>query len=541
MTTDLILTNGRFYTMNPQQPTATAVACRDGKIIAVGTDNYIKSLFGTGGEWIDLNGRCVTPGLVDAHVHFQNFAISRLRVNLDNAQSLAEVLDRIAAYARQLESDPHAQGNEKWLQGRGWSQEQWENRAFPSAAQLDQIISRTPVCLKHKSGHAAWVNTRALKIANITAATPDPPGGQIQRDAQGEPTGILFEDAMNLVTEQIPRPTVSEVATAMRAAQAYCWSVGLTGLHDFDGRTSFQALQSLHQNEELGLRVVKNIPVRYLDHVIGVGLRSGFGDEWLRIGGIKIFADGALGPRTAAMLAPYENEPNNLGIVVTEKEEMLQHALQASANGLSLTVHAIGDRANHDVLDVYEIVRSEERQRAGLAPVLRHRIEHVQIIHPSDLPRLAELNVIASMQPTHATSDMLMADRNWGSRARTSYAIGSVLASGAALAFGSDAPIEEIDPLPGIHAAVTRRRADGSPGADGWYPEQKIDMTETIKGFTWGTAVAGGQEQFFGSTTAGKLADFTIFDQDIFVIPADELLDVKIAATIVGGNFKYRR
>jgi predicted amidohydrolase YtcJ len=531
MPTSLVLTNGRIYTMDPARPTATAIVIRDGRILAVGGDE-MKSLLGGDGEWIDLNGRCVTPGLVDAHVHFQHFALSLRNVDLDGARSREEALARVAAFAGK------EGGGDGWLSGRGWSQDAWPDRAFPTAADLDAILPDRPVFLSHKSGHAAWVNSHALRLARIDEHTSDPPGGQIQRDAAGRPTGIFFEDAIDLVATHILRPTPADVADAMRRAQAYCWSVGLTGLHDFDGRDCFLALQMLRESGELGLRVVKNVPVYRLEHALGVGLRSGFGDDWLRIGGVKIFADGALGSRTAAMIAPYEGEPDNLGIVVTDKEEMLEKARQASAGGLSVTVHAIGDRANHDVLDVYEFLRREERERKS--PRLRHRIEHVQILHPSDLGRLASLDVIASMQPIHATSDMDMADRYWGDRARYSYAWRTMWDSGALVVFGSDAPVERIDPLPGIHAAVTRRRADGYPGPDGWFPPERLTMDETIRAFTTAAALTAGRENVQGSISPGKLADLTIFERDLFTIPADELLQVGIAATMVDGVFRYR-
>jgi predicted amidohydrolase YtcJ len=548
-----ILHNGRIHTLNPQQPTATAVAIRDGRVLAVGSDDEIKPLLAAGGELVNLNGRCLTPGLVDAHVHFQYFALSLQRVDLRGTQTLDEALDRIAAKISNLQSPI----SDLWLEGRGWRVNDWHQTHFPTAAHLDAISGDVPICLRDHSGHAAWVNSRALQIAQIDAETADPPGGQIQRDENGRPTGILFEDAIDLVTQHIPATTTTQIADAMREAQQYCWRVGLTGLHDFDGRACFIALQTLHQNGELGLRMVKNVPVYRLEHAIGVGLRSGFGDDWLRIGSVKIFADGALGPRTASMIAPYEGEPSNYGIVVTDKEEMLEKASAASANGLSVTVHAIGDKANHDVLDVFEAVRKQEirdrrleikseqspisqSQIANLQSPLRHRIEHVQIIHPADQHRLAQLGVIASMQPIHATSDMETAVHHWGSRTKDSYAWRTMLNSGATLVFGSDAPIEKIDPLLGIHAAVTRRRADGSPGPDGWHPEQKLTIAETIHAFTTAAAITSGQEATQGTIAPGKLADFTIFGRDIFGIPADELLDVEISGTMVGGEFKHR-
>lgn len=527
----MILTNGRVYTMNPAQPTATALAVGDGRVLAVGSNDEVKSLAGGQVEAVDLQGRCVTPGLVDAHVHFQHFALSLQNVDLDGTRTREEALARVASFAA---LHPGA----GWLRGRGWSQDAWPDRAFPTAADLDAIVPDRPVLLSHKSGHAAWANSLALRVARIDERMPDPPGGQIQRDGAGQPTGIFFEDAIDLVAGHVPRPTPAEVADAMRRAQAYCWSAGLTGLHDFDGRDCFLALQLLRERGELGLRVVKNIPVYRLEHALGVGLRSGFGDNWLRIGGVKIFADGALGSRTAAMIAPYEGEPDNVGIVVTDKEEMLEKAREAAGGGLSLTVHAIGDRANHDVLDVYEQLRREEVERHG--PRLRHRIEHVQVLHPSDLQRLADLDIIASMQPIHATSDMIMADRYWGERARYSYAWRTVWDSGALVVFGSDAPVERIDPLPGIHAAVTRRRADGSPGRDGWYPEERLTLSEALYAFTTAAALTSGQEARQGSIAPGKLADLTVFDRDLFAVSPDELLDVGIAGTIVGGEFRYR-
>lgn len=544
MSATLVLTNGRFYTMDPQRPTASAVALRGDRILAVGDDEAMRALLGSDGEWVDLHGRCVTPGLVDAHVHFQGFAIYRQRVNLAGAGSATEALQRVAAYAARLTDAAATADGELWLQGRGWSQDEWPGGAFPTAADLDAVVSGIPVCLRHHSGHAAWVNSKALEIAGVDASTPDPHGGQVQRDEYGQPTGILFEEAVGLVADYIPAPTVAEIVAAMREAQAYCWSVGLTGLHDFDRRSSFLALQQLHQGGELGLRVVKNMPVDYLEQVLGVGLSSGFGDAWLRLGSIKIFADGALGPRTAAMLEPYEGEPDNLGIIVTDKEEMTAAVRQASTNGLSVAIHAIGDRANRDVLDVFAAARREEAERLeageGQPRQLRHRIEHVQLLHPSDIPRLARLNVIASMQPTHAISDMETADRYWGERAQYSYAWRSVLNTGATLVFGSDAPIERIDPVPGLHAAVTRRRASGYPGPEGWYPEQRLAMHEAVHAFTTAAAATSGQEARFGSIAPGKAADLTIFERDIFTIPPDELLEVGAAATIVAGEFKYR-
>jgi predicted amidohydrolase YtcJ len=386
------------------------------------------------------------------------------------------------------------------------------------------------VALEAKSGHAMWVNSRALELAGVTASTLDPLGGQIVRDARGQPTGILLENAMDLITKVQPEPTPEELADMMRAAFPAAHRAGLTGIHDFDGPVAFAAFQILWNRRQTSLRVIKSIPRELLSQAIDLGLRSGFGDDWLRIGSVKLFADGALGPQTAAMLEPFEAS-NNLGIATLSEAEMADNVRRANAAGLSCAIHAIGDRACRTVLDVYEQV--------GLRD-LRNRIEHVQLLHPQDYGRLGKLGVVASMQPTHATSDMLMADKYWGKRSAGAYAWRTQLDAGAVLAFGSDCPVERIDPLMGIHAAVTRRRADGSPGPEGWYPEQRLTVEEAVRAFTWGPAFVAGQEDRLGSIAPGKLADFTVLDQDIFAIEPMEILNTHVDATIIGGQFMWR-
>jgi predicted amidohydrolase YtcJ len=536
-----VMANGRVHTQDPARPSATAIAVSGEKILAVGDDDEMKAMLAPGGEWLDLAGRRVVPGLVDAHVHLQMYSLGLQEVKLEGAADLGQALELVAA--RAAVTPPG-----EWILGQGWNQDEWPDKGFPAAADLDRVAPDHPVYLKDKSTHAGWANRRALRLAGLGRDTPDPPGGKFQRDAHGELTGILFEDATDLLSMHIPRPTGHKLASAIGNAQGRLAAGGLTGVHDFDGRECFAALQALRAEDHLTIRVVKNIRANRLEHAIGVGLRSGFGDDWLRIGGIKIFADGALGPRTAAMIAPYEGEPDNTGIVTTEKEELMALAMQATAHGLSLTIHAIGDRANHDVLDVLEELRRAEFQEPA-GPQggtgrgerrLRHRIEHVQLLHPSDLGRLAALDVIASMQPIHATSDMHKADRYWGERARTSYAWRSLLRAGTTLAFGSDAPVEAVEPLTGLHAAVTRRRPDGTPGLEGWYPAERLTLAEAIWAYTMGAAIAGGRESLTGSIQAGKLADLTIFDRDIFAIPPDELLETKVDGTVVGGRFVHR-
>jgi hypothetical protein len=311
--------------------------------------------------------------------------------------------------------------------------------------------------------------------------------------------------------------------------------MGLTGIHDFDRRDSFMALQQLHARGGLKLRVNKNIPVDGLDHAFELGLRTGFGDDWLWIGSVKAFMDGALGPHTAAMFQPYLNEPENRGILNMDGEELFEYCRRAADVGLSMAVHAIGDRANHEVLNAYEQLRKYETEK-GL-PHLRHRVEHVQILHPDDAPRFAKLNVIASMQPIHAPSDMHAADRLWGERSALAYAWRTQLNHGAPLAFGSDAPVESPNPFWGLHAAVTRRRPDGTPSADGWYSEQKLTLAEALSAYTLGAAYAANAEHRLGKLAKNYLADLIVLEQDVFSMPPDELLQMSVDGVMVNGEW----
>jgi predicted amidohydrolase YtcJ len=360
----------------------------------------------------------------------------------------------------------------------------------------------------------------------------------IARDPAGEPTGILYENAMNLVRAVIPAMTPEEIAASMRAAQERALAAGLTGFHDFDGLPAFRAFQLLREQGGLGVRVVKGIPREALGEAAALGLRSGFGDEVLSIGPVKLFADGALGPQTAWMLAPYEGSTNT-GIPTLAPEELRADIARARAAGLACAVHAIGDAAVGAVLDAFAAAGVEPEGGAASRPRLPDRIEHVQLISPADLPRLARLGIVASMQPIHATSDMDIADRYWGARTATAYAWRSVLDTGAVLAFGSDCPVETVRPLAGIHAAVTRRRDDGSPGPDGWHPQQRLTVEEAVRAYTLGAARAAGREHDAGTIEPGKFADFTVLDADPFVVEPHEIRDVPVRATIVGGRLRW--
>jgi predicted amidohydrolase YtcJ len=526
----MILTNGNIHTLDPTLGVVSSLTLAGERIVSAETaPGHLQA------EVIDLGGRTVIPGLTDAHIHFEWYA--RLLQNVDaETLTLDECLARVRAKA--AATPPGG-----WVIGHGWNQNVWGGQ-FPTAADLDRFAPDHPILLTAKSGHAGWANSAALRLAGVNSHTPDPPNGTILRDAAGSPTGIFLEEATGLVVRHIPEPTAEEVAQQMKPAFANAWRAGLTGIHDFvmadESMRPLVAYQNLRERGELGLRVVRNIPVGLLNEAIALGLHTGFGDDWLRLGHIKIFADGALGPHTAAMIEPYDHEPDNYGMVVTDKEALYEYGHLAASHGLALTVHAIGDKANHDLLDVYETLRSEEAAVLPPTQHLRHRVEHVQLLHPQDRPRLAALGLVASMQPIHATSDMLMADRFWGQRCVGAYAIRDQLEAGAVLAFGSDAPVEPINPLYGIHAAVTRRRPDGTPGPDGWYPAQRLTVEEAVRGFSWGPAYAVGMEDRLGTLAPGMLADLVVLDRDIFTCDPMEIREAEVLGTMIGGEWKYR-
>ena len=526
-----ILVNGNIITLDANQPRVSALAISYGRVVALGTDDEIRALANSKTVEQNLDGKTVLPGLTDAHIHWEWTSRSLKSVDVFEIASKQIGLDRVKASADQLAA-------EEWITGWGWAQDMWEDRVFPTKIDLDALGIENPVALTAKSGHASWVNSNALKQAGITATTPDPEGGQIVRDAKGEATGILLESAIDLVKQIIPNPTSDQLADMMADAQQLALKSGLTMIHDFDNPSCLSALQILRERGDLSIRALKHINQKWLGDAIESGIRTNFGDDWIRIGALKLFADGALGPKTALMFEPYEGEPDNYGITVVDKEEMIEHVSRASSHGLPSTVHAIGDKAVHDVLDVFESVRGEEAQR-GIAPSKhRHRIEHVQIIHPQDLDRLAQLDIIASMQPIHATSDMAMADRYWGDRSKYSYNPRIQIDRGARVAFGSDSPVEPFDPFIGIHAAITRYR-NGLP-VGGWHPDARLTLDETLLGFTQGPAYAANMEDRIGKLAEGYLADLIVIDRDIYAIEADEILDINVLGTMVDGEWRYR-
>ncbi len=527
MTPPKLIYNARIHTLDSSRPSASAMAIQNGLILAVGETPALLAEFERA-EKQDMQGNVILPGLTDAHLHLEQYALSLQKLDCETP-TLEECLRRVA---ERVQSTPPGE----WILGHGWNQNDWGG--WPTLADLDALAPHHPIYLTAKSLHAAWTNSAALRLAGIHANSPDPANGCIQRDMHGQPTGILFETAMQAVSAIIPPPSQQNIIQAIEQVQPTLWRMGLTGLHDFDRRNCFIALQQLHRQGKLGLRVLKSIPLEDLPPAIALGLRTGFGDDWLRIGPVKIFMDGALGPRTAAMLQPYEGEPENCGILNLNAEELFDIGRQAAEAGLSLAVHAIGDRANHEALNGYAQLRRFEHTRD--LPPLPHRIEHLQVIHPQDASRLAELGLTASMQPIHATSDMRMADQYWGQRAALSYAWRTQLEQGARLAFGSDAPVESPNPFWGLHAALTRQRSDGSPAPAGWYPEQRLTIQQALTAYTLGPAYLAGQEGRLGKLAPHHLADLIVLEQDPFLVPPADLLGMQPIATMVGGQWVWQ-
>ncbi len=525
--TAMILHNGRVYTLDTDQPIAEALAISRGLVVSIGSDSHVMPLAAEATEVIDLGGRTVIPGLIDAHIHLQKYALSLEQVDCE-VSDIDTCLERVRLRAEETRDG-------EWILGHGWNHNEWGR--FGTCADLDRVAPSHPVYLTAKSLHAGWASSEALKRAAITDDSADPSGGVIGRDQTGKPNGILLEAAMALVQSVIPADTDERLAQMLIRAQKALWELGITGVHDYDGPRCFDALQRMRESDQLGLRVVKNIPLEYLSQAIELGLHTGFGDPTLRLGNVKVFSDGALGPRTAAMLSAYDGETDNFGILMLDGEELLEIASRASAAGIGTSVHAIGDKANHVVLDAFETLRGIEKGQ-GRRPA-RLRIEHLQLLHPEDLPRPASLDVIASMQPIHATSDMPMADRYWGSRSRYAYAWHSQLKAGAILAFGSDAPVESPNPFWGIHAAVTRRRRDGSPGERGWYPGERLSLDQALRAYTRGPATAAGLEEVQGCLRPGCLADLVVLEADPFQLPPDALAHIRPVRTMVGGVWRY--
>ena len=521
----ILLYNGKLLS---SLSVASALAIENDRIIAVGSDDEILNLYHPAVEKMDLGGRFVLPGITDSHIHLDLYGQALQMVDC-TAPTKEECLERVRVESLQVPAG-------EWITGHGWNQNQWAG-GFGTAKELDNLIPGHPVFLADMSLHSAWVNSSALELAGISSSTPDPVGGIIQRDTVGNPTGILLEGAVNLVEKIIPPPSSLKRKQNLLAAQDRLLQYGITSVHDFDRIPCFSTLQEMSQEGNLILRVVKSLPFEQLAEAVSLGLHSGFGGQHLRIGPVKLFADGALGPQTAAMLAPYEGNPVNHGKLLLTADEIFEAGIHAGQSGLSLAIHAIGDRATNEVLNGLSMLRTYEYQNH--LPLLTHRIEHLQLLHPESLEMAAQLGLCASMQPVHLYADMKTADEHWGARCRYAFPFASLYSRGTLLIFGSDAPVETPNPFWGIHAAVTRKNRSNEHSQPPWHPQECLSVADAIQCYTVNPARQAGMENILGKIKEGYLADLLVMEQDPFTVPPDELYSLRPEMVMLDGRWVY--
>ena len=524
----LAIVNARVWTGDPRRPWADAVAVRGDRIAAVGSSAEVRKMAVAATRVIDAKGQMLVPGFHDAHVHFIDGGFRLASVQLRDAKTPAEFVARIKAFAATVPAGT-------WITGGDWDHEQWGGE-LPQRAWIDSVTPNNPVWVNRLDGHMSLANSAALRAAGVTRATANVEGGTIVRDAAGEPTGILKDNASSLVDQKVPAPTAEQDDRALAAAMRYVAAQGVTSVHNMGTWGDLATFERAHAAGTMITRVYAVVPLASWARLSDTVAARGHGDEWVRIGGLKGFVDGSLGSHTAAFLEPFTDAPNDSGLLVNTAEDLYDWTAHADKAGLQVIVHAIGDRAIRLQLDVFSRVATENGPRDR-----RFRIEHAQHIAPSDIPRFAQLGVIASMQPYHAIDDGRWAEKVIGpERIRTTYAFRSLRDSGARLAFGSDWFVAPPTPLEGIYAAVTRRTLDDrNPG--GWVPEQKITVEDALRAYTIGGAYASFEEKDKGSIERGKLADFTLIDRDLTRIAPETIRDARVELTIVGGRVVFER
>ena len=529
---DLIVLSAKIWTGDPASPSAEALAARDGRLAAIGSNRDIEPLRGPKTRVIDADGRRLVPGFIDAHTHMSMGGFNLLAVDLRHTKDPADFTRQLAAFAR---TRPAGQ----WITDGAWDHEQWDPPRLPAKEMLDAATGDRPACLARQDGHMIVCNSLALRLAQVTRQTPDPPGGVIVRDASGEPTGVLKDAAMDAIGKVRPARTPEELLEALRAAMKHAASVGVTSVQDLPGTAGdLDAWATLRDRNELTVRV--NYRPSLSNWEGALAKRSAMKEDgWLRVGGVKAYADGSLGSSTALFFEPYLDDPRNSGVYAAEAipfSDLEQRVVAADQAGLQVEIHAIGDRANAEILDLFDRVAMKNGPRDR-----RFRIEHVQHLRPADIPRFARLGVIASMQPYHAIDDGRWAEKRIGrERCKTSYAFRSLSDAGAKLAFGSDWDVAPLSPILGIDAAVTRRTIDGK-NPDGWFPQQRITVEQALRGYTSTAAYAAFEEKEKGTLSPGRLADFVLLSRDILSIPPAQIPRTEVAATVVGGRVVYER
>ncbi|AHG89988.1 Amidohydrolase 3 [Gemmatirosa kalamazoonensis] len=527
---DLVVTNARIYTVDGARPVAAAMAVRDGRVLFVGDERGALALKGGATRVVDLQGHTVLPGLVDAHGHLLGLGLALRNVDLVGTTSYDEVVQRVAARAREAPAG-------SWIVGRGWDQNDWGDTRFPTHEALSRAVPDHPVVLERVDGHAVLANAAAMRAAAVTARTRDPEGGRLERDASGAPTGVFVDNAMAIIDRVVPQPSREEQRAALKGAIAEAHRWGLVGVHDpGEPRAVIELMEDMAAKGELDLRTYVMIAddSAALAYYFARGPRVALNDGRLWERAVKLYADGALGSRGAALLEPYADDPKNSGLLVSAPAHIQDVATRALKAGFQVNTHAIGDRGNRLVLDAYE-------KALAAVPVADHRfrIEHAQILNHDDIPRFAALGVIPSMQASHQTSDMYWAANRLGAaRLLGAYAWRSLLDAGSVVPNGSDFPVEQVNPLISFHAAVSRQDARNWP-AGGWLPEQRMTRGEALKSMTLWPAFAAFQERDMGSLTPGKYADFVVLDRDIMRVPDDQILGTRVLSTWMGGRVVY--
>jgi hypothetical protein len=524
-----IYRNGRIYTNDPASPWAAAMLVRGEEILAVGDDDEVGALAETGAKTVDLEKHFAMPGFNDAHVHMGSAGEDWIALRLNGVKSVAELQRRLGEGVAQ-----HKEG--EWITGRGWDHTFWPDKKFPNRQQLDEVSPKNPVILTHISGHVATANSLALQLAGITKSTPSPSGGEIEKDASGEPTGLLKEGAaMTLVYSKIPPPSIEQRRRGIELALADVAQHGVTSLQDNSTWEDFLTYRAIKNDGKLTVRITEWLPFPApLAKLEQMRRDGGTTDPWLRTGALKTVTDGALGSRTAAMLAPYSDAPSTSGIMTMEPEKLRTLAIERDKAGFQLNFHAIGDRANRVALDVFEAVAKANGPRDR-----RDRIEHAQVVAASDFPRFARLQVIASMQPSHQTSDMRWAEQRVGpDRVKGAYAWATMQKFGVRLAFGTDYDVEPITPFRGLYACVTRELPEGGPQG-GWQPQEKISLHDCIRAYTSGSAYGEFMEGKKGELKAGEFADFIVLSKDLTKVDPSEYVSTRVLRTVVGGRTVY--
>ncbi len=558
---DVLYVNGRIYTMDGHMNVAEALATRGDRIVAIGSKRDLEGSVRPK-QVVDLGGKPVFPGFIDAHAHLMSLGVSKITVNLAGASTEAAIARLVEERVRKSEPG-------QWIRGRGWDQNLWPTKRFPTHEILDKISPDNPVYLARVDGHAAWINKKALEIAGISNQVPDPEGGRIIRDGSGNPTGVFVDNAMALISKFLPPPSVKESEEAIKLAVEECLQFGIVCMDDMGvDSKEIEIYKGLIDRKEFPFRVYAAIDglgetwdqyTKKTDAGAPKGLLLGYGDNRLWVRAIKLYVDGALGSRGAALLEPYSDDPNNRGLTVTDEKSLRQAVGEALASGFQVCTHAIGDRGNNIILNVYEAALKEH-------PVADHRlrVEHAQVLALNDIPRFRQLGIIPSMQPTHCTSDMYWAEARLGpARVLGAYAWRSLLSTGVIISGGSDFPVESPNPILGIYAAVSRQDLNGRPRnaqdvraffqlsssgisdtsafENGWYTSQRMTREEAIRAYTTWASYAAFQERLLGSLEKGKLADFVILSRDIMQVDQHEIPATVVEKTILGGDVVYSR